>query len=346
MISIILPVYNAREWLPHCLESLLGQTCTDLQIVCVDDGSTDGSSELLAEYRRRDPRVEVYAQPNAGLSAARNAGLEHARGAYIMFIDADDWLDADACALALDAARRHEADIVFWSYSREYDKTSSPLPFWPGERLFEGESLAWLQHRLLGPDGTELAHPERLDSYGTAWGKLYRRELFEHPQARYVSTALIGSAEDVLCNLVLFGAARRIVYIPTTFYHYRKTAAGALTRSYKPRLVAQWEELFGRMAAYVSQNGNAPEAVRALQRRRALSVIFLGLNMLDAPEPPRAQRRAIRELLERDWCRAALAELPLAPLPLHWKVFFITARLRAVFGLYLLLRTIKKILAP
>lgn len=346
MISVILPVYNARVWLPQCIESLLNQTHADLQIVCVDDGSTDGSGDLLDDYRRRDPRVEVYAQPNAGLSASRNTGLERARGEYVMFVDADDWLDAGACALALDASRRLDADIVFWSYAKEYDGGSSPLLFWPEERVFEGDSLAWLRHRLLGPDGAELAHPERLDSYGTAWGKLYRRALFEDPHARYVSTSLIGSAEDVLCNLALFGAARRAAYIPTTLYHYRKTAAGALTKRYKPRLVSQWEELFRRMEEHISRNGNAPEARRALQRRRALSVIFLGLNMLDAPEPPCAQRLAIRRLLERDWCRAALAELPSAPLPLHWKAFFFAAKRRCVPGLYLLLRTIKKILAP
>lgn len=346
MISVILPVYNAREWLPRCIESVLGQKDADVQLICIDDGSTDGSGELLEDYRRRDPRVEVYAQENAGLSCSRNAGLERARGEYVMFIDADDWIDDDTCALALDAATRLQADIVFWSYAKEYEGSTSPLPFWPEERLFEGESLTWLQNRLLGPDDAELAHPERLDSYGTAWGKLYRRELFNDPHARYVSTALIGSAEDVLCNLALFGAAQRVAYIPTTFYHYRKTAAGALTKRYKPHLVGQWEELFRRMEQHVRRQGNKPEAVRALQRRRALSVIFLGLNMLDAPEPPRAQRTALRELLKHSWCHRALSDLPLGPLPLHWKAFFVAAKLRCVPGLYALLRIIQRILAP
>ena len=79
----------------------------------------------------------------------------------------------------------------------------------------------------------------------------------------FVDTALIGSAEDVLCNLSLFGAARRAVYIPSTFYHYRKTASGALTRRYKPDLVAQWEELFRRMDVHVRKHGACPEAERA-----------------------------------------------------------------------------------
>lgn len=345
MISVIVPVYNAEAWLSLCLESVLNQTHRDLELICVDDGSTDGSSALLEEFRRRDDRVRVVRQANAGLSASRNTGLRHARGEWVMFADADDWLDPDSCALALHAAGRHNADIVFWSYAKEYAAASSPVLFWPEERVFDGESLVWLRHRLLGPGDDELGRPERLDSYGTAWGKLYRRSLFETTRAVYVDTALIGSAEDVLCNLTLFGAARRAVYIPTTFYHYRKTAAGALTKRYKPNLVGQWEELFDRMEDAARSSGGGAEAERALQRRRALSVIFLGLNMLDAPAPPRMQRRALRELLARDWCRRALSELPLRPLPIHWKLFFMAAKTRFTPGLYLLLRTIKRLLA-
>ena len=136
-----------------------------------------------------------------------------------MFADADDWLDEHACADAVKAMRGRDADIVFWSYVKEYESVSSPVLFWPEERVFEGEAMAWLRTRLLGPGGAELARPERMDSYGTAWGKLYRRSLFRDAEAAFVDTALIGSAEDVLCNLSLFGAARRAVNIPSTFYH-------------------------------------------------------------------------------------------------------------------------------
>ena len=289
--------------------------------------------------------MEVLARENSGLSASRNAGLERADGEYVMFADADDWLDAHACADAVKAMRERDADIVFWSYVKEYESVSSPVLFWPEEHVFEGEAMAWLRTRLLGPGGAELARPERMDSYGTAWGKLYRRSLFRDAESAFVDTALIGSAEDVLCNLSLFGAARRAVYIPSTFYHYRKTASGALTRRYKPDLVAQWEELFRRMDVHVRKHGACPEAERALRNRMALSVIFLGLNICDAPGSPLRHAAMLRNLLERDWCRAAVGTLPLKPLPLHWKTFFLAAKSGFVPGLYLLLRIIKRILA-
>lgn len=345
MISVIVPVYNAEAYLPRCMESILNQTYRDLQVICVNDGSTDGSGGMLEELACRDGRVKVLCRKNSGLSASRNAGLELAGGEYVMFVDADDWLDGHACADALEAMERRNADIVFWSYAREYETASAPVQFWPEERIFEGESMVWLRNRLLGPDGPGLARPERLDSCGTAWGKLYRRTLFHEGKASFVDTALIGSAEDVLCNLSLFGAARRAVYIPTTFYHYRKTAAGALTKRYKPDLTAQWEELFRRMERHVRETGGSPEAERALRNRMALSVIFLGLNVCDAPESAFVKCRMLRGLLKRDWCRAAVKRLPLAPLPPHWKVFFLNVKLGFVPGLYLLLMAIKRILA-
>lgn len=345
VISVIVPVYNAEAYLSRCLESILNQTYRDIQVICVNDGSTDSSGDMLEELRRRDGRVQVACRENSGLSASRNAGLELAEGEYVMFVDADDWLDEHACADAMEAMLGRDADIVFWSYAREYGTTSAPVLFWREERVFEGDSMVWLRNRLLGPDGSELARPERLDSYGTAWGKLYRCSLFREGRAFFVDTALIGSAEDVLCNLSLFGAARRAVYIPSTFYHYRKTAAGALTKRYKPGLTAQWEELFRRMARHVRENGASPEAERALRNRMAVSLIFLGLNICDAPGSSLVKCGMLRTLLKRDWCRATVKKLPLAPLPPHWKVFFLNAKLGFVPGLYLLLKAIKQILA-
>ena len=103
MISIIIPIYNAEPYLKTCLDSVLNQTVTDLQLVLVDDGSTDCSAAIAREYVRQDTRVEYYHQQHAGQSAARNLGLSHAQGDYIAFVDADDSIDPDWCQKHLDA---------------------------------------------------------------------------------------------------------------------------------------------------------------------------------------------------------------------------------------------------
>lgn len=95
VVSVIVPVYNAEPYLAQCVESLLNQTCRDLQIILVNDGSTDNSPAIAERYARADARVELYTQPDLGQSAARNKGMRYATGEYISFIDSDDYLDAD-----------------------------------------------------------------------------------------------------------------------------------------------------------------------------------------------------------------------------------------------------------
>ena len=97
MTTFIVPIYNAERYLSACLDSLLAQTAKELQIILVDDGSTDGSLAIAKSYTVRDPRVELYRQPHAGQSAARNLGLKHAHGEYVAFVDADDTIAPDWC---------------------------------------------------------------------------------------------------------------------------------------------------------------------------------------------------------------------------------------------------------
>ena len=101
MISFIVPIYNAEQYLPACLDSLLGQTVHDLQIILVDDSSTDGSLAVAQRYAAQDTRIEIYVQSHAGQSAARNKGLSYVKGDYLAFVDADDTIDANWCATML-----------------------------------------------------------------------------------------------------------------------------------------------------------------------------------------------------------------------------------------------------
>ena len=108
-VSVLVAVYNAEPFLPKCLDSLLGQTFRDIQIICIDDASTDGSLQLLHDYASRDPRIEVlHLNENHGQAFARNKGLEVARGKYTCFVDADDWLSNDAIAQAVDVFKTYE----------------------------------------------------------------------------------------------------------------------------------------------------------------------------------------------------------------------------------------------
>ncbi len=116
MISLVIPIYNTKAYLKDCLDSLLAQTLPDLQIILVDDGSTDGSAAIAQAYAKQDKRIEVYRQTHAGQSAARNLGLTYAKGEYIAFVDADDTIDPDWCQKHLDAISG--VDYVQSGYTR------------------------------------------------------------------------------------------------------------------------------------------------------------------------------------------------------------------------------------
>ena len=120
MISIIVPVYNTEPYLPQCLDSILAQTYTDLEILLIDDGSTDRCGEICNQYAARDPRIRVFHTENRGLSAARNLGLDQAKGDYIGFVDSDDWIEPDMYEVLLQKAEETKADIVECGVYLEY----------------------------------------------------------------------------------------------------------------------------------------------------------------------------------------------------------------------------------
>ena len=111
-ISVIIPVYNIQQHLRECLDSVLGQSYPHLQVICVDDGSTDESPAILAQYAQKDNRVQVIRQQNAGPGAARNTGLEAATGEYVIFLDSDDWFEPDFLEKMVDTAVREGADVA------------------------------------------------------------------------------------------------------------------------------------------------------------------------------------------------------------------------------------------
>ena len=117
LVSVVVPVYNAEPYLRECLDSLFGQTLKEIEIIAVDDGSTDGSGKILDEFAARDRRLKVIHQENAGVSAARNRGIKAARGRYLTFVDADDRIDRQALGYLCFEAERLQTDILLFNYA-------------------------------------------------------------------------------------------------------------------------------------------------------------------------------------------------------------------------------------
>ena len=242
MISIIVPVYNVEKYLPQCLDSLIGQTYRDLEIICVNDGSTDGSLAILEQYAAKDDRIKVVSQENQGLSGARNTSVQNAHGEWMMFVDGDDWLGLNCCELVMTSSE--DADLVFFSYIREFRTGSAPkYIFDEHPKHYSGEQMNWLLERLIAPNGKEMRNPAKLDSLSTVWGKLYKTAIIKQHHLKFISTAEVGT-EDLLFNVEYFTHCKNAVYLPAPLYHYRKLSGASLAYSHKSDLDKKWQSMF------------------------------------------------------------------------------------------------------
>lgn len=343
MISIIVPVYNVAPYLPKCLDSLVNQTYRDIEIICVNDGSTDGSLAILREYAKMDERINIINQPNQGLSGARNTGNLHARGEWIMYVDSDDWMDIHCCETLIKEVS-FSTDLCFFNYIREFKKSSVPQYIFEKDRIdFKEDNINSLYVRLIAPTGKELAHPEKLDSLSTAWGKLYRTSIIQEHNIQFVSTKEIGT-EDLLFNVYYFAWIKEAIYMPNPFYHYRKSNITSLTKLYKPRLSEQWQLLFSRIEEWIKPL-NRPDLLEALQYRQALSLIGQGLNITFSEKSFHAQHQELGRLIHSEKYKKAIQYLPLNYFPIHWKLFYGMAKHRNVGGVLCLLKIMKSLLA-
>lgn len=343
LISVIIPVYNVEQYLSQCLGSVTNQTYPNLEIICVNDASTDGSLEILNQFAEKDQRVRVVGKQNEGVSRARNVGLQSASGEYVMFVDADDWIETDTCEKALVAMYDNQADVIMWSYVSEYGASNSPKVIFPDNCVFERqEILNRLHRRFIGIVGEELEHPELADAICPVWGKLYKRSLIVQSGAAFIDLAEIGTYEDGMFNLETFFYANKVVYLNQCLYHYRRSNQGSLTKTYNEKLFERWQRLFDYMRQYIQENNLPVEYDIALDNRIALSLLGLGLNIVGSNYGMGRKITLLREILTNDRYEAAYKELDFSFFPIHWKVFYGFAAHGFTFGVYILLLAIRK----
>lgn len=346
-VSVIVPVYNVAQYLNQCVDSVLAQTFGDFELLLVDDGSTDASPAICESYAARDERVHVIHQPNRGASAARNVGLDQAHGEFITFLDSDDWLDAETLDVTHSAASSSVADVVLWSYVREYEGRSLPKSLFDfDERTFDThETRHFLCRRMVGLLGCELARPDNADALVTSPAKLFRRQVLEASGARFVDLASIGTSEDALFNLQVLTHATSAVYINRFLYHYRRDNETSVTTRHKPDLHQQWRHLHALMRQHIADNSMGADFEQALRNRVSLSILGLGLNALTSGLAPQCIMRDIRGWLSTPEYREAVSSLQLRWFPLHWRLFFTAAKYRQAELVWVLLRTMNSLRA-
>ena len=208
-ISIIIPVYNVEKYLEDCLISVLNQTLENIEIICVNDGSTDHSLDILKDFAKKDSRIKVYSFNNKGLGSARNRGIKRAHGEYIAFLDSDDWLELDFCEKIYESANKNKVDLVLFNAVEEYDDHKKNRIYFQEGRISNPEDFVfdfkWDSNFVL-------------NTYLIACSKLYKTKFLKENNIEFTHTLF----EDIPFHAKTFLNAKKISYNPTIFYHYRK----------------------------------------------------------------------------------------------------------------------------
>lgn len=223
-LTFVVPVYNVEAYLSRCIESLRAQTFRAIEILCIDDGSTDESLRILNDYRGRDARIRVIAKPNEGVSATRNLGIQEARGDYIAFVDGDDWVEPTMAEETLPLMERHRLELLAFDYQCFDWQTDAPISHW------------WMLKNHLGvlPVGRVVALEDFkvFRIYGSTWLYVFDRTFLLSHRLRFPDIAL---SEDLCFVLRVFANLRRGMVFPKTFYHYRRgNPSSAVSRLSRP----------------------------------------------------------------------------------------------------------------
>ena len=221
LVSVVIPVYNVEKYLNQCLDSVISQTLTDIEIICVNDSSTDGSLNILEEYAKRDERIKVVTQPNGGAGAARNRGLSMASGKYLSFLDSDDFFEPDMLELAYKKAEKDKADFVVFNSNQYYTDKGKFV------------EVSWTLREKEIPPYTPFNHRQMTDNIfkvfvGWAWDKLYNKEFVEKNHLLFQEQR---TSNDMLFVFSAVALAQRISIVNKVLAHQRRDAKDSLSKT-------------------------------------------------------------------------------------------------------------------
>lgn len=215
-VSVLIPCYNVEKYLDECLKSVVSQTLKDIEIIAINDGSTDNTLQILKEYAARDPRIVIIDKPNEGYGKSMNRGLQKARGKYIGIVESDDWAEPDMFEQLYTLAEEHQLQAVksaFYNYAGGKSKKQEFLPQSELNRVVDPQkdsSIFYYQPSI--------------------WSAIYERAFLEKYQIDFLESPG-ASYQDVGFNFKVWALARRVWFTPRAFIHYRNDNAGSSINS-------------------------------------------------------------------------------------------------------------------
>lgn len=257
-ISIIIPIYNVEEFLPQCLDSIVNQTYHNLEIILIDDGSSDNCGVICDKYAEKDERIVVIHKENGGVNTARNIGIQKATGEWIAFVDSDDWCELDYYEKMIDSTSLYNVDVLYaGGYYVDYPKKSIMVhTFKEGFQISERKDIDNLRIKVLMPGKHCNA------AYGFPFDKLYKSSFMR--QNHLLFDTSLKAWDDMWSNFIFFADAKVIAVNMAIGYHYRQVTS-SITKGFNPQKPKIMYQTISMLHSYASQNELSDEMVEAIE---------------------------------------------------------------------------------
>lgn len=330
-VSVVVPVYNVEKYLSRCVDSLLGQTLSDLQIILVDDESPDKCPQLCDAYALKYSNVKVVHRKNGGLGLARNSGIDVADGEYVAFVDSDDYVDLNMMEVLYNECKSKDLDVIYSEFNTDEYPGYRVIPH--KEHLYQDSDVENLKLDFIG---AEPDYPSSVKYEPSACKGLYSLKLIRENNINFLSERMYIS-EDVLFNLDVLNCSKRVKIVPFQFYHYCLNG-GSLTHTYR---ADRWEKqclMISTIEKYKAYFLDAESFDLRLSRTamvyfRMAATIELHRNGISWRE----KYNSIRNMLNASALQNRLYDYPVGRLPKAWSVFASFMKIRFCFGICMLI---------
>lgn len=307
LVSVIIPIYNVEQFLHQCIDSVLNQTYSNLQVILVDDSSPDSCPKICDEYKALDSRVEVIHKENGGLGLARNSGLELAKGKYVIFIDSDDWIDRNYIENQVIALEEHNADVLVHGFSTcDFDglniKKSFLLKIGVFNNVVEDVLLPTIAPKDKCPNDEVLP-------IGTPF-KMYRLDIIKD-NALVFNNEKICVAEDIFFNIDYMIKCKSAVIIEEYGYNYR-TNLKSISHKYNKNRVEATFEFYKRLKAAIDSSEELMYGIEHRVERSYLGKVRTALRLIEGSGLKFKEKISeIKKLLDHPYTCKALSEYPI-----------------------------------
>lgn len=339
-VSIIVPIYNAAEYLSRSIQCLINQTLDDIEIILVDDGSTDESYQICERYQSKDKRIKLFHKTNEGQGIARNYGIEHASGEFVGFMDSDDTVDVNMFKELYEKAQSCEADMV---YSFMENEIMSKDIWFENFIADTKEYRVEVINQIIG----SLPIEQEDSILGmSVWRSIFRRELINSRNIRFISERKVNS-EDMLFNFDFLINCNKVAFVDKAFYKYCHDNSNSFSVTYNDKRFIMFKNLYNELKKRLDMyNLNDDYQLLRIQRRFLANVRVILMekarwinknNRLHVLE-------SIKEILNDELLKSLLNDYPIDKLPFKQKVYFKMMRKKKVYSLVILAKLKMKFL--